>query len=43
MMDRFSYKMSDMFGDQLDPRDLISATKDNGIIGLILQVFQWIS
>ncbi len=42
-MDHFSWKISEIFGDNVEPRDLIGMTKDNGIIGLILQVFQSIN
>lgn len=43
LMDHFSWKISEIFGDNVIPRDLITMTKDNGIIGLILQVFQSIN
>ena len=43
LMDHFSYKMAEMFGDSVNPRELISLTRDNGIIGLILQIFQSIN
>jgi len=42
-MDHFSYKITEIFGNTVNPRELIALTKDNGIIGLILQIFQSIN
>jgi hypothetical protein len=43
LMDHFSWKVVEIFGDYIDPRDLMTVTRDNGIIGLILQIFQSIN
>ncbi len=42
-MDHFSFKINEIFGNSVIPRQLIAFTKDNGIIGLILQIFQSIN
>ena len=38
-MDHFNEKIVEIFGDYIDCRELLSLTRDNGIIGLILQIF----
>jgi len=43
MIERFTFKIIEIFGEYIDPRDLIYTTRDKGIIGLILDVFQSIN
>ena len=36
----FNYKLYEAFGEQVRMRDLIIQTKDDGMIGLILETFK---
>lgn len=40
ILDDFAYKIEDIFGDVIDVRELIRATREDGMIGLILRVFK---
>ncbi len=40
-LEEFTYKVNEMFGiDGIDPKALIVATKDNGMLGLIMNIFK---
>lgn len=41
IFDDFTYKIADIFGnDNVDLRELIRITKEDGMIGLILRIFK---
>jgi hypothetical protein len=40
ILDDFAYKIEDIFGNVIDVRELIRATREDGMIGLILRVFK---
>jgi hypothetical protein len=40
ILDDFAYKIEDIFGEVIDIRELIRATREDGMIGLILRVFK---
>lgn len=41
IIDPFTYKIMEIFGpDSIEPYDLAAVTKEDGMIGLILQIFK---
>jgi hypothetical protein len=44
IIDQFTAEICDIFGgDSIEPRELVGATRENGMLGLILHVFKLIS
>lgn len=43
VLSRFGGKLGDIFGDSVEPRRLLSITRENGMVGFILEVFSAIN
>lgn len=43
LIDPFTWKLLEIFGENVDPRELISMTRDSGMVGLVLHIFQSIN